>query len=62
MKKQQENALLSHVYAILETGILAREFQFDSDFQIVNLTSMTENAIRLLTGDSINIQIDIKGN
>ena len=43
-------------------GKLAREFQFDSDFQIVNLTSMTENAIRLLTGDSINIQIDIKGN
>ena len=62
MKKQQENAQLSLVYAILETGILAREFQFDSEFQFFNLGSITEHDILLLSGNGINMQIDIKGN
>ena len=41
-KKQQENALLSLVYAMLKMGKVARKFQFDRKFQVVNLTSVIE--------------------
>ena len=40
MKKQQENALLSLVYDMLRMGKVARKFQFDRKFQVVNLTSV----------------------
>ena len=42
MKKQQENALLSLVYDMLKMGKVARKFQFDRKFQVVNLTSVIE--------------------
>ena len=42
MKKQQENALLSLVYAMLQMGKVARKFQIDRKFQVVNLTSVIE--------------------
>ena len=42
MKKQQENALLSLVYDMLQMGKVARKFQFDRKFQVVNLTSVIE--------------------
>ena len=42
MKKKQENAILSLVYAMLRMGKVARKFQFDRKFQVVNLTSMIE--------------------
>ena len=45
----------------METGILAREFQFDSEFQFFNLGSITEHDILLLSGNGINMQIDFKG-
>ena len=62
MKKQQENAQLSLVYAMLKMRKLAREFLFDSEFQFFNLGSITEHDILLLSGNGINMQIDIKGN
>ena len=61
MKKQQENALLSLVYDMLKMRKVAREFQFDSEFQFFNLGSITEHDILLLSGNGINMHIDIKG-
>ena len=61
MKKQQENALLSLVYDMLQMGKVARKFQFDSEFQFFNLGSITEHDILLLSGNGINMQIDFKG-
>ena len=62
MKKQQENALLSLVYDKLKMRKVARKFQFDRKFQVFNLGSITEHDILLLSGNGINMQIDIKGN
>ena len=45
MKKQQENALLSLVYDMLKMRKVARKFQFDRKFQVVNLTSVIEMPI-----------------
>ena len=42
MKKQQENALLSLVYDMLKMEKVARKFQFDRKFQVVNLTYVIE--------------------